>query len=129
MKRVLGTGRILALVSLVFAAIPDSVMAGPINVDGVRDGNDACTHSFIANWTNERQAWQRIRRRHGRDDGVVGMGLWLLLPVHRGAARRKKHDLRIRRNRRRVGIVRRSQYTHRIRRQTPPRSPEWHRPQ
>jgi len=53
MKRVLGTGRILALVSLVFAAIPGSVMAGPINVDGARDGNDAYTNSFIANWTNE----------------------------------------------------------------------------
>ena len=30
-----------------------SAMAGIITVDGVRDGNDAYTHSFTANWTNE----------------------------------------------------------------------------
>ncbi len=30
-----------------------SAMAGIITVDGVRDGNDAYTNSFIVNWTNE----------------------------------------------------------------------------
>ena len=54
MKYSLSSPRILALVALVFALTPGSVMAGAITVDGINDSStDEYTNSFIANWTNE----------------------------------------------------------------------------
>ena len=64
MKYSLSSPRILALVALVFASTPGSVMAGAITVDGVNDSNDAYTNSFIANWTNE-------HHNHAPDPGSV----------------------------------------------------------
>lgn len=56
MKGLLNKSRVTALISVIsviIAAIPGIVMAGPITVDGVRNGDDNYTNSFIANWTNE----------------------------------------------------------------------------
>ena len=71
MKNFLSSPRAFALVAIVFAAIPGIVMAGPITVDGVRDGNDAYTNSFIANWTNE-------HHKHGSifDEGTDETTVW-----------------------------------------------------
>ena len=53
MKNLLNNAKALALVSVMFAAIPSTVMAGPIIVDGINGNGDTYTNSFIANWTNE----------------------------------------------------------------------------
>lgn len=56
---------------LAFAAVSGTATAGAITVDGVRDGNDDYTNSFIANWTNE-------HHKHGSvfDDGTDETTVW-----------------------------------------------------
>ena len=53
MNNLLNNTRALALASVMFAAIPATVMAGPITVDGINGNGDMYTHWFTANWTNE----------------------------------------------------------------------------